>query len=318
MLPLVSILITVRNAEAYISETLASILQEKSIPLEIIIVDNGCTDATVEKALALKDSRIQVIPGPKKGISHALNVAYAAARGEIIMRCDGDDLFPTKRITRQVEWLCANPEFGAVCGGFSTIDVKSMLLADLGLDADVQEITEELRNGKTRTHIGTFAIRAEAVKASGYSREYFDCFEDIDFQLRLGEICRVGYLCETEYYYRLHPASVTHSQSSTLREFYDATALEFQRQRLATGEDNLQRGCPPPLPKPGDKAGISTDSHVQGMLLQSAWAEHQAGRKQKALAFGMRSMMIRPISLAAWRNLFALAVKPCGRTLNVG
>ncbi|MBI4783378.1 MAG: glycosyltransferase family 2 protein [Oscillatoriophycideae cyanobacterium NC_groundwater_1537_Pr4_S-0.65um_50_18] len=317
MLPLVSVLITVRNAEAYISETLASILQERTIPLEIVLVDNGCTDKTVEKALAFQDERIRIIPGPKKGISHALNVAYAAAQGEIIMRCDGDDLFPPERITRQVGWLKANPDFGAVCGGFSTIDVKSALLANLGLDADVQEITEELRSGETRTHIGTFAMRAEAVKASGYSREYFDCFEDIDFQLRLGETCRVGYLCEIEYCYRLHPKSVTHSQSNTLREFYDATALEFQRQRLTTGEDNLQRGCPPPLPRPGDKSGISTASHVQGMLLQSAWAEHQAGRKQKALAFGLRSMMTQPISLSAWRNLFALAVKPCRRTLKI-
>jgi glycosyltransferase involved in cell wall biosynthesis len=313
--PLVSVIITVRNAEAFISETLASILQERTIPIEIVLVDNGCTDATIAKAQALNDNRIQVVQGPRKGISHALNVGYKAARGEIIMRCDGDDLFPPTRITRQVEWLNAHPEFGAVCGGFSTIDVKSALLADLGRDTDVQEITEELRNGKTRTHIGTFAMRAEAVKASGYSREYFDCFEDIDFQLRLGEACRVGYIAETEYFYRLHSTSVTHSQSNTLREFYDATALEFQQQRRTRGEDDLQRGCPPAIPQKGDKAGMNASEHVQEMLLQSAWTEHQAGHKQRALSFGFRSVMTQPMKLSGWRSLFALLVKPAGRSL---
>lgn len=315
--PLVSVIITVRNAEAFIAETLASILQERNIPLEIVLVDNGCTDGTIAKAEAFKDDRICVVQGPCKGISPALNVGYRAARGQIIMRCDGDDLFPSKRIATQVEWLDKHPEFGAVCGGFSTIDVKSTLLADLGLDAEIEEITEELKNGKTRTHIGTFAMRAEAIAASGYSREYFDCFEDIDFQLRLGETCRVGYLPETTYFYRLHSTSVTHSQSSTLREFYDSTALEFQRQRRISGEDDLQRGCPPPVPQKGDKAGIDTMEHVQGMLIQSAWTAHQAGQKQKALAFGIRAIMTRPTRLEAWRSLFALAVKPAPHTLKM-
>lgn len=315
--PLVSVIITVRNAEAFISETLASILKERQIPLEIILVDNGCTDATVEKAKAFNDERIRVVQGPCKGISPALNVGYRAASGKIIMRCDGDDLFPADRIKRQVAWLNAHPEFGAVCGGFSTIDVKSTLLADLGLDSDEVEITEELCNGKTRTHIGTFAMRAEAVAASGHSREYFDCFEDIDFQLRLGEACRVGYLPQTEYYYRLHSTSVTHSQSNTLREFYDATALEFQRQRRTDGEDDLQRGCPPPIPQKDDKSGISTVAHVQGMLIHCAWTAHQEGQKRKSLTYGTRAVMTRPANLEAWRNLFALAVKPTRRTLKM-
>ena len=316
--PIVSILITVRNAEPYISATLKSILQERDIPLEVVLVDNGCTDATVDKALALQDDRVRILPGPKRGISPALNVAYAAARGEILMRCDGDDLFPADRIKRQVKWLSDNPEFGAVCGGFSTIDTKGALLAKLGCGEAAAEITDELQNGKTRTHVCTFAIRAEAVKAAGYSREYFDCFEDIDFQLRIGEACRVGFLPDNEYLYRLHQSSVTHSYSNTLREFYDATALEFQRQRRTLGTDDLQRGCPPPVPQPIDKLGMNAAMHQQEMLMGSAWVEHQAGRKGQALMQGLRSIMVRPGELEVWRNFLALAIKPAGKDLISG
>jgi glycosyltransferase involved in cell wall biosynthesis len=310
--PLVSIVITVRNAEAYISATLASILQEREVPLEVVLVDNGCTDATVEKALAFEDERIRIIPGPKKGISHALNVAYAAVRGEIIMRCDGDDLFPPTRIKKQVEWLAEHPEFGVICGAFSTIDPKDALLSNLGCDSQAEEITEELKQGETRTHIGTFAIRTEVVKAAGCSREYFDCFEDMDFQLRLGETCRIWYQPEIFYEYRLHPASVTHSKSQKLMEFYDATALEFQRQRRTRGADDLQLGCPPVIPEFDDKTHTLTE-HVEKMLTAHSWAEHQAGRKKQALVAGIRLVASQPTNWTTWRNLLVLAVKPAGK-----
>lgn len=194
------------------------------------------------------------------------------------------------------------------------MDSKGTPLAKLGCDLPEEEITAELQNGKTRTHIGTFAMRAEAVKAAGYSREYFDCFEDIDFQLRLGEASRVWFIPQVEYEYRLHSTSVTHSQSNTLRQFYDATAVEFQKQRRTSGQDDLQRGCPPPIPQGGDKSGMNAIEHVQGMLMGSAWAEHEAGRKQRALVFGVRSVITQPANLMAWRSLVALAVKPSSKS----
>lgn len=315
-MPLVSVVITVRNAEDFISATLASILQERNVPLEVVLVDNGCTDATIDKVRTFNDQRVRAIKGPGKGIAHALNVAYAAARGEIIMRCDGDDLYPPQRVARQVEWLVGHPEFGAVCGSFSTIDVKGYPIANLECGKDAEEITEELRNGITRTHIGTFAVRAEALRAAGGSREYFDCFEDIDFQLRLGEACRVWYVPDVQYEYRLHQTSVTHTQSNTEREFFDDLALEFQRQRRTQGSDDLQRGCPPTPPQGGDKSGMNTAKHVQGMLMGSAWSQHRAGHKQQALLKGMHSVIVQPSNMVAWRSLLALAVKPAGKGSN--
>jgi glycosyltransferase involved in cell wall biosynthesis len=312
--PLVSVVITVRNAEAFISETLASILQERDVPFEVVLIDNGCTDGTIERVNAFNDERVRVLKGPEKGIAHALNVAYAAARGEIIMRCDGDDLYPPGRLRRQSKWLADHPDFGAVCGSCATIDAKGNPLLDVLNEEEGQEITEELLNAKIRFHIGTFAIRAEALRAAGGSREYFDCFEDFDFQLRVGETCRVWFEPKIEYIYRLHQNSSTHSTSNAKKEFYNSVAFEFQRQRQTQGTDDLQRGCPPVLPEgnykssPWDAAG-----HVQQMLLASAWSDHEAGDKQQALVKGVRSVMALPMRLEAWRSLVALALKPAGK-----
>lgn len=311
--PLVSVVITVRNAEEYIEETIASILKEQDVPIEIVLIDNGCTDATIDLVKAFNDDRIRVLPGPKKGIAHALNVAYAAVRGEIVMRCDGDDLFPVERIKHQSKWLLDHPEFGVICGGFATIDAKGNPIADLCCEHPPEEITEELRSGNIRTHIGTFAVRTQVLRDAGGSREYFDCFEDFDFQLRLSETSRVWYAPEVFYIYRLHQKSSTHSTGSAKKEFYNSVAFEFQRQRLSRGYDDLQQGNPPVLPE-GNYRTLPWDAaeHVQKLLLAGAWSEHRSGRKQTAVLKGLRAALTLPWHLKAWRDLFVLALKPAG------
>lgn len=310
---LVSIIVPMYNAEAFISATLASILQECHIPLEVVVVDNGSTDASLDKVRAIEDKRVRLIHCQCKGIAAALNAGIAEVRGDIVMRCDADDLYPSQRLARQVEWLSRHPEFGAVCGGFSTIDVKGRTIVSF-TGEDSQEITEELRNGNTRTHLCTFAVRAEVLRSTGGCRQYFLTAEDIDLQLRIGELCRVWYLPEVEYNYRLHNNSITHTQSNVEREFFELMAREFQRQRRTQGTDDLQRGCPPTPPREGRTgSAMNSQEHTQGLLMGIAWQEHQSGHKFQALAIGMRSVITQPSNVIAWRSLLALAVKPARR-----
>ena len=310
---LVSVIVPMYNAENFISATLGSILQERDIPLEVVVVNDGCTDASVAKVKAFEDERVRVIDGPCQGFAAATNAGLAEARGEIVMRGDADDLYPPKRIAQQVKWLTTHPELGAVSGSFATIDAKGNLVAKLSCGQYAEEITEELRNGITRNHFCTFAVRTEVWKATGGNRPWLDSASDVDLQLRVGELCRVWYVPDILYYYRLHDASVTHRQRNVEREFFESIAREFQQQRLTQGSDDLQRGCPPTPPQSDGQSVKKAGEHVQGMLIGSAWREHQAGHKRQALAMGMRSVIAQPINLTAWRNLLALAVKPAGR-----
>lgn len=310
---LASVIITMYNAEAFISATLESLLQEHEVPLEVVLINNGCTDASVERARAVADERVRLLDGPGQGVASALNQAIEAAQGEIIMRCDADDLFSAERIKRQVRWLTEHPEFGAVCGNYATIDPKGRLITNFQCGKESEEVTEELRNGTTRTHLGTFAIRTEVLRPLGGFREYFRLSEDIDLQLRIGDVCRVWFLPEIEYYYRLHDQSITHSRRRKDIDFYDSMAHEFQRQRHQQGKDSVDLGCPPEPPPCTDESVVTSTEHSQGLLLGSAWVEHQAGRKRQALAMGWRSVMIQPRNAEVWRSLLALAVKPAGK-----
>lgn len=241
---LISVIIPMHNAEDYICEALGSILCERGLPIEVIVVDDRSTDNSMARVLSVRDERIRILEGGGAGIASCLNIGLADARGSIIMRCDADDRFTEGRIKRQVSWLRSHSEYAAVCGAFSIIDSKGQFVSTLPPDTNEIDITYELTSGIARTHLCTYAIRSELIAKVGGFRDFFESGEDIDFQLRLGELGRIFYLPEPFYFYRLHSASITHNQYTVLREYFSRMATELQRQRLSSGTDDLQRGCP--------------------------------------------------------------------------
>lgn len=308
--PIVSIIMPMRNASAFVNRALASILQECDIPLEVVVVDDGSTDGSANRVKAIADPRVRLIPGPQQGIAAALNAGLAQAQGEILMRCDADDLYTFERIQQQTVWLMDHPEFVAVCSSYTAISPRGQEIIPFPCGFKAEEITKELQQGVTRTHLCTYAIRMHAVRALGGFRPYFGSAEDIDFQLRLGEFGKVWYTPTTSYYYRLHNTSITHTQSLTEQEFFKSAAQEFQRQRLARGSDDLQRGCPPVPSAPSSGPVFSSDKHIHGLLIGSAWGKHTEGQKLQALKIGLRATTTYPTHLESWRNLLFLLIKP--------
>lgn len=306
----VSVIVPVYNTERYIVDALSSILSKQDADLEVIVVNDGSTDGSLNEVQKIADPRVRVVDNLGKGIADALNTGLAAAHGEVIVRCDADDLYPARRISQQVEWLSQNPEFGAVCGGYAAIDPRGTQLVSFDDTPIPEEITAELCAGFARTHLCTYAIRAEVLQALGGFRSYFATGEDIDLQLRLGEVCRVWYQPGVYYYYRLHRTSITHTKSSSEREFFDAVAREFQLQRQTSGQDALQRGKPPVPPMASNSRPLSAAQHIQKFLLWRAWYEHRAGQKWQAVTTGMRSVMTMPSNLSTWKSVLALAMKP--------
>lgn len=309
-IPRVSVIVPMKNAETFIIAALNSVLSEKEVPIEVVVINDKSTDRSLEKVLGVSDERIRIIEGPGVGISACINAGLDAAKGDVVMRCDADDFFPAGRINIQLAWLDANPEYGAVCGGFSTMDKAGRLVANLATGDMVEEITDELNLGITRTTLCSFAIRKNLVESLGGFRPYFVTAEDIDFQLRLGEVARVMYLPQSFYLYRLHDASITHTLGNHKQVFFEIIARKFQSQRKAIGQDELQRGCPPMVPDmTSDKPELAAQ-HIQGMLMGAAWREHAAGNRGKAISLGFRALRQSPVDLGLWKSLLALLVKP--------
>lgn len=91
--PLISVIIPCHNAEHHLEKSVGSVLSQTYSNLEVILVDDGSTDGSLETArtLAASDSRIQVIVQANQGVSTARNTGIEAARGELIHFLDADD-----------------------------------------------------------------------------------------------------------------------------------------------------------------------------------------------------------------------------------
>jgi len=110
MTPRVSVLMSIRDAEATLADALGSVCDQTYRGLEILCVDNGSTDATpkILSQFAARDSRVCLMQNTGTLID-ALNAGAAEARGEFLARMDADDLCHPKRIEKQVAFLDENP-----------------------------------------------------------------------------------------------------------------------------------------------------------------------------------------------------------------
>ena len=107
--PLVSAIVPARNEELLIENSLKSLAGQTYQNLEIILVDDGSTDKTVEVAQSLAATNLRVVKGPGLGLARALAVGVAASRGEILIRQDADDFSLPIRVESQVKFLMENP-----------------------------------------------------------------------------------------------------------------------------------------------------------------------------------------------------------------
>jgi len=102
MRKLVSILIPAHNAERWIGETLESALRQTWPSKEIIVVDDGSSDRTLEIARGYESGILKVITQENRGASAARNTAFSSAQGDYIQWLDADDLLAPDKISRQM------------------------------------------------------------------------------------------------------------------------------------------------------------------------------------------------------------------------
>jgi hypothetical protein len=103
--PDASILIPCRNARATLAATLGSALAQEGIDREIIVVDDGSSDGSLEVARGFETRGVRVIEGPRLNASAARNRAIRESRGRYLQFLDADDLLAPDKIRRQIDAL---------------------------------------------------------------------------------------------------------------------------------------------------------------------------------------------------------------------
>lgn len=120
--PLVTVFIAAYNCERYIQQTVDSILSQTYKNIEIIIIDDGSSDNTVNIIKAIKDEKIRFYQNEKnKGIPFTRNLGLELAKGEYIAIIDADDVAFPNRLKKQLNYLLNNTEIDVLGTYYKTI-----------------------------------------------------------------------------------------------------------------------------------------------------------------------------------------------------
>lgn len=131
----------VRDGGQYLSAAVDSILQQRDVKLELIIVDDHSSDGAIEHLAP--DPSLRILPAPSPGIVAALNAGIAAAKYPLIARMDGDDIATPDRLKTQRDYLLANPDVD-ICG------TRVRMFCDDGDVAGGYQLYEKWINGLCR------------------------------------------------------------------------------------------------------------------------------------------------------------------------
>ena len=158
-MPAVSVIIASYNYEAYLDEALRSARNQTRRDIEIIVVDDGSADRSVEVAErhAAEDARVRVLRHPDRqnhGLPATLRLGIEAATGEYVAFLESDDIWLPDCLAQRLEALAAN-DAGAV---FNAVKPLVMPGADTGwFDSYVPRVMQEHRDRVARLHRGSYA-----------------------------------------------------------------------------------------------------------------------------------------------------------------
>lgn len=187
-----SVVIPARNAEGFIAETLASLRAQEAGEFEAIVIDDGSEDDTamIVERVAAEDPRFRLITGSAKGVSTARNAGLEAARGEIVLFLDADDLLRPDALRRFASALAGATGSVAALGGVARIAADGRPLP--GRDnRELARGADPLAALLAKNFIvngGALAIRREAAAAAGGYDPAIAYGEDWEFWCRLLEL----------------------------------------------------------------------------------------------------------------------------------
>jgi glycosyltransferase involved in cell wall biosynthesis len=215
--PGVSVVLSVYDGARHLAHTMDSILSQSERDFELVVVDDGSTDATPQilRDYASRDRRIRVITQPNAGLTRALIVGCAAARASLIARHDAGDVSHPQRLEKQRRMLDAAPEvvFVSCATQYLGPEEEPLWIAyprGAALEpADILDLPSPLIIRDGPTHHGSVMFRRDVYERVGGYREAFWYSQDFDLWFRFAEIGKFQTTNEVLYTARIEAESIS-------------------------------------------------------------------------------------------------------------
>lgn len=229
----VSVILPVHNGQRFIGEALASLARQTLPPDEVVVVDDGSTDGTVDLVRDYQLPGLRLLQQAQSGPAAARNAGLAVAQGEAIAFLDADDLLCSGHLARAVECLRGAPEVGIAQGL-----IQRMRWRDGSFQPE---------HGPYQfVNLGSLVVRRTVFdKTGGFSADLWEN-EDTDWLLKAWEQS-IGkrVIAQVSLYYRLHDSNMVHSQQLKAGGVATLMMRHLRRMRAAGGSTEKALHRPP-------------------------------------------------------------------------
>jgi glycosyltransferase involved in cell wall biosynthesis len=279
-----SIVMAAYNAANYIGESIESILKQTYPHFELLIIDDGSSDTTLDiaRGYEAQDERVRVIAKPSNsGISDTTNTGLRAARYDWIAILDSDDIATSDRLEKQAAAIAAQPQVIAWGGCAHYINEAGRLLyiSELGPKSEAEFHDLRRRHQPIMFVHPTFTFRKDiALDVGGYST-HIRAAPDLELMDRIADKGVMLALPDILVHYRVYTNSVTFTKFA--RQEYEIRYV-FER-RADAGESPARMTWADYEAKAAQKSTWTKRSEAMQAQGRAHW--YRAG-----LAFGERNL----------------------------
>lgn len=221
---MISVVIPLYNKAAYIYKSVDSVLQQTDSDFELIIVNDGSTDNSLEIVQQVKDNRIRIIDQPNTGVSTARNIGVKAAKYNYIALLDADDWWDSHYLEEMQQLIHKYPDAGLWAAKYYKVKNGRNIEANIGLKKDFDEGYIDYINVYTKTMwmpITSSSFITQKIvfeELNGYKAK-LKIGEDFDLWIRIALKHNIAYLNKPLVYYNqdIEPEN----RAVSTNKFYD-------------------------------------------------------------------------------------------------
>lgn len=203
--PPVSVIMTVFNGEPFLAGAVLSILEQTYPDFELIVVDNGSTDRSLDTLRSFNDARLKV----KRlefnfGRTAVLNVALNMARGELVAVLDADDVARPERLDTQVRFLRRHEDVILLGSAYALIRAEGEHLRTVSPPTEHEALVDASVEGNPFAHSTVMYRRSAAIALGGYDWRFLYA-QDMALWLRMMRRGPTAVVPEVLAELRVHP-----------------------------------------------------------------------------------------------------------------
>ena len=193
MTPVVSVVLPVHNRADVLPRAIASVLEQELSDFELIVVDDGSSDASAEVARSFADDRIKLIPlGRNRGGNVARNEGIRAAKAPLIAFLDSDDRYLPAKLARAVTEFKRRPELDLLVDSFIKVQPPGSRKAEVVRKNPVIDDRDLFRTALFTRRLWkatpAITVRRDAAFKAGLFDETLRRLQDFDFLIRVSDI----------------------------------------------------------------------------------------------------------------------------------